>query len=179
MESQAAGGYFDLKLVPEYDDSGTQSVVEWLEKLEFVCKLRGLTDVARVIPLHLSGGAFAMHLQLDEDLRKSKEEAKEALLAAFAVDPYERPTSCSSLEDCELESPDVYLAELQRLASLFGGMTDKALACAFVAGLPESARSYGGAGLAADSGACEGSRQGRVHLNHWRRALEPRPTMML
>ena len=51
MESQAAGGYFDLKLVLEYDGTGTRSVVEWLEKLEFVCKLRGLTDVARVIPL--------------------------------------------------------------------------------------------------------------------------------
>ena len=72
MEGQAAGGYFDLKLVPEYDGSGTQSVVEWLEKLELVCKLRSVTDVASVIPLRLSRGAFAVYLQLDEDVRKSK-----------------------------------------------------------------------------------------------------------
>ena len=38
------------------------------------------------------------------------------------------------------ESPDVYLAELWRLASLFGGLNDKALACAFVEGLPEDIR---------------------------------------
>ena len=72
MEGQATGSYFDLKLVPEYDGSGTQSVVEWLEKLELICKLRGVTDDASVIHLRLSGGAFAVHLQLDEDVRKSK-----------------------------------------------------------------------------------------------------------
>ena len=54
MEGQAAGGYFDLKPVPEYEGSA-QSLVEWLEKLEFVCELRGVTDVASVIPLLLSG----------------------------------------------------------------------------------------------------------------------------
>ena len=97
-----------MKLVLEYDGTGTRSVVEWLEKLELVCKLRGVTDVASVIPLRLNGGAFAVYLQLDEDVRKSKEKVKAALLAAFAVDPYERPTSCSSPEDCELESHRTY-----------------------------------------------------------------------
>lgn len=29
---------FDLKLIPEYDGSGAQSVAGWLEKLELVCK---------------------------------------------------------------------------------------------------------------------------------------------
>ncbi|KRX38292.1 hypothetical protein T06_6328, partial [Trichinella sp. T6] len=38
------------------------------------------------------------------------------------------------------ESPDVFLAELRRLATLFGGVSEKALACAFVAGLPENVR---------------------------------------
>ncbi|KAK8378636.1 hypothetical protein O3P69_009379 [Scylla paramamosain] len=38
------------------------------------------------------------------------------------------------------ESPDVYLSELRRLASLFAGISDKALACAFVTGLPEDVR---------------------------------------
>ena len=32
-------GKFNLKLIPEYDGSGARSVVEWLEKLELVCKL--------------------------------------------------------------------------------------------------------------------------------------------
>ena len=35
----------------------------------------------------------------------------------------------------------MYLADLRRLAGLFGGVPDKALACAFIAGLPDSVRS--------------------------------------
>ena len=35
------------------------------------------------------------------------------------------------------ESPDVYLADLKRLASLFGGLSDDTIICAFVAGLPD------------------------------------------
>ena len=69
-------GSLDLKLIPEYDGSGTQSVVEWLEKLELVCKLRDISDVASVIPLRLSGGAFAVYLQLVETDRKEKEKMK-------------------------------------------------------------------------------------------------------
>ena len=36
--------YFDLRLIPEYDGTDKQSVVEWLKKLELVCKLREFTD---------------------------------------------------------------------------------------------------------------------------------------
>ena len=38
------------------------------------------------------------------------------------------------------ESCDVYLAELRRLGVLFGGVSDKTLMCAFVAGLPDNVR---------------------------------------
>ena len=34
---------------------------------------------------------------------------------------------------------DVYLAELRKLATQFGGMTERGLVCAFIAGLPEHA----------------------------------------
>ena len=67
--SESAGTSFDVKLIPEYDGSGKQTVVEWLEKLELVCKLRGVTDNASVIPLRLTGGAFAVYLQLGESDR--------------------------------------------------------------------------------------------------------------
>ena len=132
--------YFDLKLIPEYDGSATQSVVEWLEKLELVCKLRDVKDVASVIPLRLTGGAFAVYLQLSEGDQKSTKKIKEALLAAFAVDPFIAYEQFIGRKLQSGESPDVYLAELRRLSSLFGGMNDKALACAFVAGLPEDVR---------------------------------------
>ena len=134
------GDKFDLKLIPEYDGGGAQGVVEWLEKLDLVCKLRGLDDVASVIPLRLTGGAFAVYLQLAESDRKKTKKVKEALLAAFAVDSYVAYEQFVSRKLRSGESPDVYLVELRRLASLFGGLSDKALACAFVAGLPEDVR---------------------------------------
>ncbi|KAK8385694.1 hypothetical protein O3P69_016461 [Scylla paramamosain] len=131
-------GHFDLKLILEYDGSGTQLVVKWLEKLELMCKLRKVDDIASTIPLRLTGGAFAVYLQLVEEDRKSTEKVKAVLLVTFAVDPYMAYEQFIGRKLHLGESPDVYLAELQRLASLFGGMSDKALACAFVAGLLES-----------------------------------------
>ena len=130
----------DLKLIPEYDGSGKQSVVECLEKLELVCKLRGVTDTASVIPLRLTGGAFAVYLQMAEVDRKDAKKVKEALVTAFAVDPYVAYEQFIARKLHTGESPDVSLAELRRLASLFGGLNDKGLACAFVSGLPEGVR---------------------------------------
>ncbi|KAK4329283.1 hypothetical protein Pmani_000317 [Petrolisthes manimaculis] len=131
---------FDLRLIPEYDGSDKQSVIEWLEKLELVCKIRGVADVASVIPLRLTGGAFAVYLQLPEKDRKSTEKVKEALISAFVIDPFMAYEQFAARKLQKGESPDVFLAELRRLASLFGGMSDKGLACAFVVGLPENVR---------------------------------------
>ena len=120
---------FDLKLIPEFDGGSKYSVTEWLEKLELVCKLRKITDVASVILLRLTGRAFAVYLQLAESDRKSTEKVKEALLAAFAVDQYVAYEQFISRKLLSVETPDVYLAELWRLASLFSGMSDKARMC--------------------------------------------------
>ena len=49
---------FHLKLIPDFDGSGTQSVVEWIEKLELVCKLRNIKDVASVLPPPPCWGCF-------------------------------------------------------------------------------------------------------------------------
>ena len=38
------------------------------------------------------------------------------------------------------ETVDVFLAELRRLAVPFGGLSDKMLSCAFVAGMPDSVK---------------------------------------
>ena len=43
-----AEGKFDLKLVPEYN--GTTSVVDWLERVDLICKLSGVDEVEQVIP---------------------------------------------------------------------------------------------------------------------------------
>ncbi|KRY64892.1 hypothetical protein T11_9909, partial [Trichinella zimbabwensis] len=53
-----------------------------------VCKLREINDVASVISLRLTGGAFAVYLQLTSQERSSVEKVKEALLAALTADMF-------------------------------------------------------------------------------------------
>ena len=44
--------YLDLRLIPEYDGEAGSSVMEWLEKVELICKLRGVSDgLHEIIPL--------------------------------------------------------------------------------------------------------------------------------
>ena len=130
----------DLRLIPEYDGSPGQPVVEWLEKVELVCSLRGVEDVASVIPLRLTGGAFAVYLQLAAHDRADVGAIKRALLAAFAADSFVAFEQFMARKLSDGEMPDVFLADLRRLASLFGGLPEKALTCAFVAGMPEDVR---------------------------------------
>ena len=51
----------ELRLIPEFSGDATQNVVEWLEKAEPVCNLRGIAHLESVIPLRLTGGAFAVY----------------------------------------------------------------------------------------------------------------------
>ncbi|KFD52691.1 hypothetical protein M513_06538 [Trichuris suis] len=43
----------DLRLISQYDGTARQSIAEWLEKVELVCKLRGIDNVADVIPFRM------------------------------------------------------------------------------------------------------------------------------
>lgn len=51
----------ELRLIPEYSGSLGQDIVEWLEKAGLVCALRVISALESVIPLRLSGGAFAVY----------------------------------------------------------------------------------------------------------------------
>ena len=53
------GGDIDLRLVPEFDGA-SQDVAEWIDKLELVCRLKGVADQENIIHLRLTGGAFSM-----------------------------------------------------------------------------------------------------------------------
>ena len=130
---------FDVRLIPEFDGESAP-VQEWLDKADLICKLRGETELHTVIPLRLTGGAFSVYQQLSAEEKKDHDKVKDALLRAFAVDRFQAYDEyiCRKLRPAE--SVDVYLADLRRLASLFGGVSDTALACGFVAGLPERAR---------------------------------------
>ena len=130
----------ELRLINEFDGSGAQSVTEWLEKVELVCSLRGVTSLETVIPLRLSGGAFKVYQQIPSGDRSDAKKIKSALIAAFGDDPFAAYDSFISRKFQIAESVDVYLADLRRLSAAFGGVSDQALGCAFVAELPETVR---------------------------------------
>ncbi|XP_043240252.1 uncharacterized protein LOC122390888 [Amphibalanus amphitrite] len=129
----------DLRLIPEFDGV-LQPVCEWLDKVELVCQLRGIKGLHVVVPLRLTGGAFAVYQQLGEDEKKKYEDIKRALTSAFASDRFEAYDQFERRRLRPGETVDVFVSELRRLAGLFGGMPDDSLACAFVAKLPDSAR---------------------------------------
>lgn len=129
----------DLRLIPEFDGASLP-VAEWLEKVELVCRLRGITELQNIVPLRLTGGAFSVYQQLGSADKGSYEKIKTALISAFAVDKFIAYEQFVGRRLRDGESADVYLADLQRLAMLFGGITNAGLSCAFVAGLPDSSR---------------------------------------
>lgn len=130
-------GAFDVRLIPEYD--GSTDVVEWVTRAEMLCELRGVA-LESVLPLRLTGGAFAVWSQLPTDSRGSLTAVRGALYAAFALDQYAAYEAFITRRLQPSESADVFLADLRRLSTLFGGMSERALVCAFVAGLPDNVR---------------------------------------
>ncbi|XP_043204501.1 uncharacterized protein LOC122371835 [Amphibalanus amphitrite] len=137
--ASAADAAADLRLIPEFDGA-TQPVTEWLEKVELVCRLRGIEALHVVVPLRLTGGAFAVYQQLDEQDKAGYETIKKGLISAFAEDKFDAYDRFEKMKLRRGEPVDVFVAELRRLSSLFGGMSDSGLACAFVAKLPETTR---------------------------------------
>ena len=106
MEERTSVAGAELRLIPEFAGGGSQDVVEWLEKAELVCELRGISKPDTVIPLRLIGGAFAVYQQLTSADKKDFEKVKQALRTAFAADSfsaYEQFTSNLLLENCRLE----------------------------------------------------------------------------
>ena len=82
---------------------------------------------------------FTFYQQLSEEKRADFACIKDVLYTAFALSPV---TAYKQFAACRLrpvETVDFFLAELRKLTTQFGGMTERGLVCAFVAGLPEHA----------------------------------------
>jgi hypothetical protein len=129
-----------LRLIPEFDGSAGTPIAEWLEKVELVCSLRGVTGLHNIIPLRLTGGAFAVYQQLSAEEKKDAAHVMEALTVAFGTDAFSAYETFAARRIEPGETVDVFLAALKKLAKSFGGVPNKTLSCAFVAGLPDSVR---------------------------------------
>ena len=115
--------------------SGEGDVVQWLEKLEMVAKLRGISDLQNVLPLFLEGSAYAVFSEMDEMKKKDLAAIKEALTDAFALNAFQAYERFISRK-WNNEPVDVYLSDLRRLARLAKVENDSLLRKAFVVGLP-------------------------------------------
>ena len=75
--SVGSGAAFDVRVISEYD--GTTDVTEWWTRTELLCKHRGVS-LCSVLPLRLTGGAFAVWAQLPAADRSEKEKVKGGLV---------------------------------------------------------------------------------------------------
>lgn len=127
-------------LIKQYDGNGDFS--EWLKKLELVCKLQKVKDLESVIPLFLSGGAFAVYDGLSEDVKKNYVSLTQALQQAFSVNSFQAYELFIQKRLLPGESVDVYASELKRLAKLIDPfVSDEWIKNATVHGLPPDVQS--------------------------------------
>ena len=110
----------------------------WIEKLELVAELQGVTELIKFVPLFLSGPAFAVYQQLGDEDKRDYEKLKVELSKAFSIDPFSSYDQLKSRVLQENESVDVYLADIRRLVALMGHAAggEPLIRCAFVSGLP-------------------------------------------
>ena len=136
-----AGKVFDNWLISEFHGvSSNHTVSEWLEQVELVCKMCGV-DVERVLPLRLRGRALSVYQWLTSDQKEDLQQVKQALLVAFAPDPFVASDTFVSRRLRSEETVDKYLGDLQDLTRLIEENTsDRWLSCAFVSGLPGPVR---------------------------------------
>ena len=71
-------------------------------------------------------------------MKKKPADLKKALTDAFAADQFTAYDEFIGRKLKVNESVDVFLADLRTLSSLFWGVSDSVLCCAFVSSLPES-----------------------------------------
>ena len=119
--------------IDDYD--GQEDVVQWLDRTEILCDLQG-SDIIKVMPLRLKGDAFTVYAQLPARDRTSFQAVKDALYSAFAPDAIGAYEEFVARKLRPGEAVDVFLADLRRLSSLFGGVSDRTLVCSFISGLP-------------------------------------------
>ena len=130
----------DDEYIDAIDDySGREDVVQWLDRAKILCELQGI-EMLKILPLKLKGDAFTVYSQLSAGDRKSLQAVKDALCSVFAPDAIGAYEEFVARRLRPGEAVDVFLADLRRLSSLFGGVSDRTLACSFISGLPFHAR---------------------------------------
>ena len=103
------------KWILEFD--GLMSMINKSEKVKLICSFCG---VKRVLPLQLISGAFAVYQLLSKKEKSNATQIKDMMYIAFTIDYYVAYKRCRKWNLCPEETIDVYLADLKKLAKLFG-----------------------------------------------------------
>lgn len=122
--------------VVPYD--GTSDFIEWERRYDAAAKIQGIA-AETLLPLYLTGGAFAVYLGIPEEKKTSYEAVKKVLRSAFSPDAFQAYEEYASRRLNSGESVDVYFADLTRLAAAVDNdaISQQWLKCKFVAGLPD------------------------------------------
>ena len=129
---------FDPRLIPLFDRSNSgQSVIKWIKKAELIYQFSGVMHIECVVPMHLSGGAYAVYQQLSKEKKSDFICIKNTLYTVFALDSITAWKQFVAFCLCSRETVDVFLAKLHKFTVLVGGMTDWSLMCVFITRLPE------------------------------------------
>ncbi|KAG0706851.1 hypothetical protein GWK47_024248 [Chionoecetes opilio] len=116
----------DLRLIPEFDGA-LHAVGEWLEKLELVCRLRGITEQTHRRTFRLTAGAFSSTSSSTAQTKTTSGKIKAALISPSPRISLSPTSGFVTPRLHDGESVDVYLADLRPLAALFGGIPDNGL----------------------------------------------------
>lgn len=127
-------------VITKYEDKEKSGdLAEWMDKLELVAKLQNISDLVTLVPLFLTGPAFAVYKQLGEEDKADYKKLKQKLIQCFGIDSFIAYEMLQRRVLQDEETVDVYVADLKRLAGLMGMAEESSeplLRCAFVAGLP-------------------------------------------
>ena len=116
-------------------DGSNADIVQWLEKIKMVAKLRGVDDLATIVPLFLEGPAYAVFSELSEESKNKYDDIKSVLESAFSISPF-KSYEMLIAKKWKGEPVDVYMSEVRRLAKIVGIEGGTLLLRAFVAGMP-------------------------------------------
>lgn len=117
---------------------GNDDVIAWIKKVRLVAKLKGVVDLASLLPLYLEGDALALYLEMDDEEQKDINVIERKLKTAFSDGPFEAFAKLMNKRWLG-ETVDVFMNELRRLAGLSGYVGDgleTTIKLAFVNGLP-------------------------------------------
>ena len=133
-EGTLEGGCKLSDMIPRFDGSG--DVTEWLEQVQDAKGPAKIKNLANVMPAFLRGSAYRVYRNLPEMKKRRFKDIAAALTTAFGMDENVAFCQLVSRRWKEGESMDVYMTEVQRLATL-ADTPERVVRLVFLNGLPE------------------------------------------